>query len=78
MRLCLGCHRPVTGQQALAALARMIEAGLTVAEAKARSPSCFACARQARSAAQTLTPVVSPGSTTKDKQEEVRHAATNR
>ena len=46
MRLCLGCHRPVTGQQALAALARLIEAGLTVQEAKARSPSCFACSRR--------------------------------
>jgi hypothetical protein len=46
MKLCRGCGRPVTGQQALAALARMIEQGLTVQEAKARSPSCFHCARQ--------------------------------
>ena len=46
MKFCRGCGRPVSGQQALAALARLIEQGLTVAEAKARSPSCFACARQ--------------------------------
>ena len=46
MKFCRGCGRPVTGQQALQALGRMVEAGLTVAEAKARSPSCFACARR--------------------------------
>jgi len=51
MKLCRGCGRPVTGQQALAALGRMIEAGLTVQEAKARSPSCFACARRVLSTA---------------------------
>jgi hypothetical protein len=85
MRLCLGCHRPVTGQQALAALGRMVEAGMTVAEAKARSPSCFACARRSAPEKTKQTRcgsrernLVPPGSTTKDKQEEVRHAATNR
>jgi hypothetical protein len=49
MKLCRGCGRPVTGQQALAALGRMIEQGLTVQEAKALSPSCFHCARSTAS-----------------------------
>jgi hypothetical protein len=46
MRRCLACGRAITLQQSRQSLARMIEAGMTVAEAKARSPSCFACARQ--------------------------------
>jgi hypothetical protein len=46
----------------------MIEAGLTVAEAKARSPSCYACARKVHSRENTLEPL---------KQEE-SYAATNR
>jgi len=32
MKFCRGCGRPVTGQQVLAALARMIEQGLTAPE----------------------------------------------
>jgi len=35
MKFCRGCGRPVTGQQVLAALARMIEQGLTAQEATA-------------------------------------------
>jgi hypothetical protein len=53
MKLCRGCGRPVTGQQALAALGRMVEAGLTVQEAKALSPSCFHCARRVGTASRS-------------------------
>ena len=60
MKFCRGCGRPVTGQQVLAALARMIEQGLTAQEAKARSPSCFACAR--KSAPGTRLPIAQPAS----------------
>ena len=62
MMFCRGCGRPITGQQRLQSLGRMVKLGLTVAEAKARSPSCFACARQ-----------VGASRTEEPKQEEVRH-----
>jgi hypothetical protein len=66
MMFCRGCGRPITGQQRLKSLGRMVELGLTMVEAKALSPRCFACARTVASRTEEL------------KQEEVRHAATSR
>jgi hypothetical protein len=57
MRLCRQCGRPLTAQQARQALARMIEAGLTVQEARSKSPRCFHCARQVGTASCTEEPV---------------------
>jgi hypothetical protein len=68
MMFCRGCGRPITGQQRLQSLGRMVKLGLTVAEAKARSPSCFACARQVQ-----VLPRVSASD-----EKEASHATTNR
>jgi hypothetical protein len=64
MMFCRACGRPITGQQRLQSLGRMVKLGLTVAEAKARSPSCFHCARQV-GASRTEQP---------EMKQEVRHA----
>ena len=43
MRLCRQCGRPLTAQQARQALARMIEAGVPLQEARSKSPRCYFC-----------------------------------
>jgi hypothetical protein len=43
MRLCLGCGRTITGQQRLQSFARMVERGLSAAEARSKSPRCYYC-----------------------------------
>jgi len=50
---CRSCARPVSGQQVRLAFACMIELGVPVAEARSRSPCCFACARKQVSAERT-------------------------
>jgi len=67
MRLCRRCGRPLTAQQARQALARMIEGGLPLQEARAKSPRCYFCVG--------LLLRVRAGEETK---QEMSHATTNR